>query len=57
MARVYSQQCAYVLTDAEAARNNMRAVIKVIRTSALDAEGGHKGRYAGVTTVARQWRN
>ncbi|KAK4550788.1 hypothetical protein LTR36_000368 [Oleoguttula mirabilis] len=44
VARVYSQQCGYVLTDAETARNNMRAVFKVLRTSALDAEGGHKGR-------------
>ncbi|KAK5128697.1 hypothetical protein LTR85_000030 [Meristemomyces frigidus] len=44
VARVYSQQCGYVLTDAETAKNNMRAVFKVMRTSALEAEGGHRGR-------------
>ncbi|KAK5132225.1 hypothetical protein LTR08_009285 [Meristemomyces frigidus] len=44
VARVYSQQCGYVLTDAEAAKASMRAMISVLRTSALEAEGGHKGR-------------
>lgn len=42
--RVYSQQCGYVLNDAEAAKNNMRLMLNVMRTSALEAEGGHKGR-------------
>ena len=44
VARVYSQQCGYVLTDAETAKANMRAMFNVLRTSALEAEGGHKGR-------------
>ena len=43
VARVYAQQCGYVLTDAETARNSMRAVMKVLRSSKID-EGGHKGR-------------
>nr|OQO28495.1 hypothetical protein B0A51_03307 [Rachicladosporium sp. CCFEE 5018] len=42
--RVYAQQCGYVLTDAESAKNNMRAMLKVMRTSQLDAEGGNKAR-------------
>ncbi|KAK6442416.1 R8 protein [Oleoguttula sp. CCFEE 5521] len=42
--RVYAQQCGYVLTDAENAKNNMRAMLKVMRTSQLDAEGGNKAR-------------
>jgi len=44
VARVYAQQCGYVLTDAETARNNLRAVFKVMRASALDAQGGNKAR-------------
>lgn len=44
VARVYSQQCGYVLTDAETAKNNMRAIFQVMRTSALEAEGRTKGR-------------
>jgi len=43
VARVYSQQCGYVLTDVEAARNSMRAMFKSLKTSELD-EQGHKGR-------------
>ncbi|KAK1821743.1 R8 protein [Friedmanniomyces endolithicus] len=42
--RVYSQQCGYVLTDAEAAKNSMKAIFRVIRASGLEAEGGTKGR-------------
>lgn len=42
--RVYAQQCGYVLTDAEAARTGMRTVFKALKTDALDAVGGHKGR-------------
>ncbi|KAK6432449.1 R8 protein [Oleoguttula sp. CCFEE 5521] len=42
--RVYAQQCGYVLTDAETAKNNMRAMLKVMRTSQLDAEGGNMAR-------------
>ncbi|KAK1057868.1 R8 protein [Friedmanniomyces endolithicus] len=38
------QQCGYVLTDAEAAKNNMKAIFRVIRASGLEAEGGTKGR-------------
>ncbi|OQN96453.1 hypothetical protein B0A48_17509 [Cryoendolithus antarcticus] len=42
--RVYAQQCGYVLTDAENAKNNMRATLKIMRTSQLDAEGGNNAR-------------
>ncbi|EMC94579.1 hypothetical protein BAUCODRAFT_552473 [Baudoinia panamericana UAMH 10762] len=44
VARVYSQQCGYVLNDAETAKTNMRTIFNVMRTSALEAEGGRKGR-------------
>ena len=47
VARVYSQQCGYVLTDVEAARNSMRAMFKSLKTSELD-EQGHKGRWANI---------
>ncbi|GAB7359986.1 hypothetical protein MBLNU230_g7510t1 [Neophaeotheca triangularis] len=42
--RVYAQQCGYVLNDAENAKNNMRMIIKAMRTSALISEGGHKAK-------------
>lgn len=42
--RVYSQQCGYVLNDAEIARNNMRTILKAMEASNLESEGGHKGR-------------
>lgn len=42
--RVYSQQCGYVLHDAENARNSMRTVVKLIQTAGLDTEGANKGR-------------
>ncbi|TKA78008.1 hypothetical protein B0A55_03828 [Friedmanniomyces simplex] len=42
--RVYSQQCGYVLSDAEAAKNNMKAVFRVMSARGLEAEGGTKGR-------------
>lgn len=42
--RVYAQQCGYVLTDAEAAKLEMRAVFKTLKADALEAVGGHKGR-------------
>lgn len=44
VARVYAQQCGYVLTDAETARNHLRAVFKVMRAGALDAKEGNKAR-------------
>ncbi|KAF2773553.1 hypothetical protein EJ03DRAFT_101404 [Teratosphaeria nubilosa] len=44
IARVYAQQCGYVLNDAEAARHNMRAIFKVMRTAALESDEKHKGR-------------
>ena len=42
--RVYAQQCGYVLNDAEAAKNNMRLMFKVLRSSELDAAGEIQGR-------------
>ncbi|KAI7093881.1 hypothetical protein KC365_g18044 [Hortaea werneckii] len=44
VARVYNQQCGYVLNDAETAKNQMRAMFKTMRMSGLEDEGGHKGR-------------
>ena len=44
VARVYSQQCGYVLADAETAENNMRAMFKALQSSGLEPEGQHKGR-------------
>ncbi|KAI9873277.1 MAG: hypothetical protein M1830_000588, partial [Pleopsidium flavum] len=40
VSRVYSQQCGYVLADAQSAQNNMRALLKVIRTAQLDPDAG-----------------
>ena len=40
VSRVYSQQCGYVLTDAQTAQSNMRALLRAVRTSALDPEAG-----------------
>ncbi|KAI7207265.1 hypothetical protein KC343_g6614 [Hortaea werneckii] len=44
VARVYNQQCGYVLNDAETAKNQMRAMFKTMKISGLEDEGGHKGR-------------
>lgn len=40
VSRVYSQQCYYVLVDAQAAQTNMRALLKVVRMSELDPDAG-----------------
>ncbi|KAK4952922.1 R8 protein [Elasticomyces elasticus] len=42
--RVYSQQCGYVLNDAEAAKNSMRDLLRVVRGRGLEVEGATKGR-------------
>ncbi|QIW99966.1 hypothetical protein AMS68_005484 [Peltaster fructicola] len=42
--RVYAQQCGFVLQDVENARNQMRAVLKSVHTSGLNAEGTNKVR-------------
>ncbi|KAK5687660.1 R8 protein [Elasticomyces elasticus] len=42
--RIYSQQCGYVLNDAEAAKNSMRDLLRVVRGRGLEVEGGTKGR-------------
>lgn len=44
VARVYAQQCGYVLTDAESARNNLRAMSRVIKQAELGPEGANKAR-------------
>ena len=41
---MYFQQCTYVLVDAQAAQSNMRALLRVIKTSELDPDAG-KARY------------
>lgn len=40
VSRVFSQQCGYVLSDAQIAQNNMRALLKAVRTSELDPNAG-----------------
>ncbi|MCJ1249630.1 hypothetical protein MMC30_006856 [Trapelia coarctata] len=40
VSRVYSQKCVYVLLDAQAAQNNMKALLKVVRTAELDPDAG-----------------
>ncbi|SMR42052.1 unnamed protein product [Zymoseptoria tritici ST99CH_1E4] len=42
--RVYSQQCGYILHDAENAKHNMRAVFKLLEQSNLEPEGVNKGK-------------
>ncbi|MCJ1476147.1 hypothetical protein MMC13_004812 [Lambiella insularis] len=44
VSRVYYQQCYYVLVDAQAAQSNMRALLKVVRTSELDPDAGKARR-------------
>ena len=41
---VFSQQCGYVLSDAQMAQNNMRTLLKVVRTAELDPNAG-RARY------------
>jgi hypothetical protein len=41
---VYEQQCGYMLSDAEAAKNHMRLMFKIMNASALDAECGNQAR-------------
>jgi len=36
VSRVYDQQCTYVLSDAQTAQNNMRALLRVVKSNDLD---------------------
>lgn len=38
VARVYNQQTGYVLQDAQSAQNNLRALFKIVKNNALDAD-------------------
>lgn len=40
VARVYSQQCGYILSDAQAAQSNMRILLEAVRTAELDPNAG-----------------
>ena len=40
VARVYSQQCGYVLADAQVVRDRVRGVSMIIKELALDPEAG-----------------
>lgn len=40
VARVYSQQCGYVLMDAQAIRDKVRGVSMIVKELALDPEVG-----------------
>lgn len=42
--RVYAQQCGYVLTDAEAARNSLRVISRAMKQAELEPEGANKGQ-------------
>jgi meiotic recombination protein REC8 len=44
VSRVFSQQCGYILSDAENFQANMRAFVNAIKTSELDPNAG-KARY------------
>ncbi|EME48973.1 hypothetical protein DOTSEDRAFT_19460 [Dothistroma septosporum NZE10] len=44
LTRVYSQQCAYVLTDAEAARNTVRQVVRLMKQANLEEDGNKAKR-------------
>lgn len=44
VSRVYSQQCGYVLTDAQKAQEAMRNLLKVTKSNELDPEAG-RARY------------
>jgi len=48
ISRVYSQQCGYVLADAENAQHSIRALLKVVRTAELDPEAG-RGRHVNAS--------
>ena len=50
VSRVYSQQCLYVLTDAQAAQSNMRALLRTVKTSELDPDAG-KARFAKTSII------
>ncbi|KAI9716762.1 MAG: hypothetical protein M1812_005102 [Candelaria pacifica] len=38
VSRVYLQQCGYVLADAQSAQNNIKALLRVVRSPALDMD-------------------
>ena len=40
VSRVYSQQYGYILSDAQVAQSNIRALVKAVRTSELDPNAG-----------------
>ncbi|MCJ1462950.1 hypothetical protein MMC07_001554 [Pseudocyphellaria aurata] len=44
VSRVYSQQCGYILSDAQIAHSNMRTLIKTMRTAELDPNAGKARR-------------
>ena len=40
VSRVFNQQCGYILSDAQVAQANMRALINAVKTSELDPNAG-----------------
>ena len=40
VSRVFSQQCGYVLSDAQIFQTHMRSLLKAVRTSELDSNAG-----------------
>ncbi|KAF2721219.1 hypothetical protein K431DRAFT_312718 [Polychaeton citri CBS 116435] len=44
IARVYNQQCGYVLSDTESTSNGMRLLFRVVDPNALNDEEDHRGR-------------
>lgn len=50
VSRVFLQQSGYALSDAQVAQANMNALLKAVRTSALDPNAG-KARYGPVSRL------
>lgn len=42
VSRVYNQQVGYVLQDAQTAQNNIRALFKIVKGNALDADSNNQ---------------
>ena len=40
VSRVFNQQCAYILSDAQTAQSNMARLLNFVKTSELDPDAG-----------------
>lgn len=55
VARVYSQQCGYILSDAQTAHSNMRALLEAVQTAEIDINAG-KARYKTRPESSEFWK-